>query len=68
MLAGVALGSALGGAINSKKNWICESLVGSGCLMLLGTLLLANISSTAKHDGKAMAYLAIMGLGFGVTA
>lgn len=68
MLAGVALGSALGGAINSKRNWICESLVGSGCLMLLGTLLLANISSTAKHDGKAMAYLAIMGLGFGVTA
>ncbi|KPM40058.1 hypothetical protein AK830_g6477 [Neonectria ditissima] len=66
MLGTAALGSALGGKINSVKNYVFESLLVGSCLMTLGCGLLTTLSH--KLDGgKMLGFITFCGLGFGLT-
>lgn len=66
MLGTSALGSAISGKINSKKNVLWETLLVGACLMTLGSGLLTTVSG-AKDDSKALGFLAFSGLGFGLS-
>lgn len=68
LLGASAVGSMLAGAINSKKDWICETLVVSSCLTVLGCGLLSTQSSTVDVEPKALGFLVFVGLGFGMSA
>lgn len=66
MLGASAVGSATSGKVNTKKNYLCESLVVGACLMTLGCALLTTVADAAD-DVKALGFLAFAGLGFGLS-
>ncbi|KAK8051393.1 hypothetical protein PG993_002778 [Apiospora rasikravindrae] len=68
LLGGCAVGSMVAGKLNSERNWICETLVISNCLMVLGCGLLSTQSASADLEPKALGFLVFVGLGFGMTA
>lgn len=68
MLGGAAVGSSLSGGINANKDWLCETIFMSSCLMLVGCTLLTTIDAAAELQTSAYAYLVLCGLGFGFTA
>ncbi|KAM4055668.1 major facilitator superfamily protein [Hirsutella rhossiliensis] len=66
MLGTSALGSAISGKVNSKRNFLWETLLVGATLMTLGSGLLTTISG-AKDDSKALGFLTFSGLGFGLS-
>jgi CHASE2 domain-containing sensor protein len=68
LLGASAVGSMLAGAINSKQDWVCETLVASSGLMALGSGLMSTQSSSANVEPKALGFLVFLGLGFGLSA
>ncbi|KAI1814672.1 major facilitator superfamily transporter [Poronia punctata] len=67
MLGSSAVGSAISGKINGKKDRSCETLViATGC-MTLGCGLLTTISGSADLEAKALGFLVFIGLGFGMS-
>lgn len=66
MLGTSALGSAISGKVNSKKNFLWETLLVGATLMTLGSGLLATVSG-ARDDPKALGFLTFSGLGFGLS-
>ncbi|KAK8079951.1 hypothetical protein PG997_007769, partial [Apiospora hydei] len=68
LLGGCAVGSMVAGKFNSERNWICETLVISNCLMVLGCGLLSTQSASADVEPKALGFLVLIGFGFGMTA
>ncbi|KAK7981946.1 major facilitator superfamily domain-containing protein [Apiospora saccharicola] len=68
LLGASAVGSMAAGKLNSKKDWICETLVFAGSLMVLGCGLLSTQSATADVEAKALGLLVFVGLGFGMSA
>ncbi|ODA80541.1 hypothetical protein RJ55_03500 [Drechmeria coniospora] len=66
MLGTSAVGSAVSGKINSKKNFLCETIFVGACLMTLGCGLLTSVS-TVRDDTKALGFLTFAGLGFGLS-
>lgn len=65
MLGTSALASAISGVVNSKKNFLFETMATGACLMVLGCGLLTTVHGPAD-DAKAMGFLAFTGLGFGL--
>lgn len=68
MLGATALASYLGGAINSKRNWIPETLVAAGVIMLLGCALEMTAGAGEALEPKVLGFLAFLGFGFGLSA
>jgi hypothetical protein len=68
MLGASATGSVVAGAVNSKKDRVCETLVVSSCLVALGCGLLSTLSSSFDVEAKALGFLVFVGLGFGLSA
>jgi MFS family permease len=68
MLGAVAAGSALGPAISRKKNYMVETLIASGCLMVVGLSLETTLSASEALQAKALGFLVLIGLGFGLSA
>ena len=66
MLGASALGSAVSGKLNSKRNLLCETLAVGACLMTLGCGLLTTVFD-AGDDAKALGFLTFAGLGFGLS-
>ncbi|MCJ1433471.1 hypothetical protein MMC27_002833 [Xylographa pallens] len=67
MLASAAVGSTLGGGLNSKKNRAFQTLLAAACLMLIGTSLLSTLSNTLDIEPKTYGFQVFIGLGFGLT-
>lgn len=64
MLGTTAFGTALGGKLNSTKNYLFPTLSVGALLMVLGCGLLTMVHGS-EDDAKAMGFLAFAGLGFG---
>ncbi|KAI0193211.1 major facilitator superfamily transporter [Xylaria flabelliformis] len=62
-----ALGSALSGSINGKKDRSCETLVVATGFVTLGCGLLMTISGSVTLEAKALGFLVFVGLGFGLS-
>ena len=67
MLGAVAIGSTIGGAVNSKKNRFFPVLITGSCLMVLGTGLMSTLSNTVKIESKMYGIQVLIGMAFGVT-
>jgi hypothetical protein len=65
MLGTSALASAISGVVNSKKNFLFETMATGASLMVLGCGLLTTVHGS-EDDSKAMGFLAFTGLGFGL--
>ncbi|KAL2210825.1 putative MFS multidrug transporter [Sarocladium strictum] len=68
LLGSSALGSMVAGAINGRRNWICETLIISSCSVVLGCGLLSTQSASPSVEPKALGFLVFVGLGFGMSA
>ncbi|KAI0555062.1 major facilitator superfamily transporter [Xylaria curta] len=62
-----ALGSALSGKINGKKDRSCETLVVATGFVTLGCGLLMTVSGSVALEAKALGFLVFVGLGFGLS-
>ncbi|MCJ1287288.1 hypothetical protein MMC26_006636 [Xylographa opegraphella] len=67
MLGCTAVGSTLGGALNSKKNRAFQTLFVAATLMLIGSCLLSTLSNTGAVEPKTYGFQVFIGLGFGLT-
>ena len=63
----ITLGSFLGGAASSKKNFTSPSLVLATCLILLGCGLLSTLGGDREFYTPTYGYQFILGLGVGLT-
>jgi len=68
MLAGVSIGSFVGGAVSRTRNRISETLIVATSLMLLGVGLESTLSGSYDIEAKALGFLPLIGLGFGLSA
>lgn len=66
MLGTTAIGSAVGGKLNSTKNYLFETLATGASLMTIGCGLLTLVGGS-EDDPKALGFLAFCGLGFGLS-
>lgn len=66
MLGASAVGSAISGKVNAKRNLLCETLFVGACLMTIGCGLLTTVSQKSD-DSKALGFLTFTGLGFGLS-
>ncbi|KAI1425369.1 major facilitator superfamily transporter [Xylaria sp. FL1777] len=67
MLGSSAIGSAISGKVNGKKDHSCETLVIATSLMLIGCGLLTTVSGSVDLEPKALGFLVFVGLGFGLS-
>ncbi|KAI0970287.1 major facilitator superfamily transporter [Xylaria arbuscula] len=67
MLGSSAIGSAISGKINGKKDRSFETLVVATSLMVLGCGLLTTVSGSWSLEPKALGFLVFVGLGFGLS-
>lgn len=67
LLCSMALGSGLGGAVSSKKNFTSHTLIVASCLILLGCGLMSTIKKSVAIDPAVYGYQFILGLGTGLT-
>jgi len=67
MLGSSAVGSAISGKVNGKKNHSCETLVVATGFMTLGCGLLTTVSGSVGLEAKALGFLVFIGLGFGLS-
>jgi len=68
MLAATSIGSLLGGAINSKRNRLAETLAAACGLMLIGCALETTAASGEYVEAKVLGFLVFLGVGFGLSA
>ena len=68
MLGATAVASYLAGAVNSKRNWIPETLAASGIIMLLGCALEMTAGEGEALEPKVLGFLSFLGFGFGLSA
>ncbi|PNY24912.1 Multidrug resistance protein 3 [Tolypocladium capitatum] len=66
MLGASAVGSAISGKVNAKRDLLCETLAVGACLMTLGCGLLTTVAD-AGDDSKALGFITFAGLGFGLS-
>lgn len=66
MLGSAAIGSALAGALNAKKNNVFPTLVTASCFMAIGAGLLSTLKSL-EVEAKVYGFQVFVGLGFGLT-
>jgi hypothetical protein len=67
MLGAVAVGSTIGGGVNSKKNNIFPVLITASCLMVLGTGLMSTLTNSTRVESKSYGFQVLMGMAFGLT-
>jgi hypothetical protein len=67
MLGSSAIGSAVSGKVNGKKDRSSETLVVATSLMALGCGLLTTVSGSVGLEPKALGFLVFVGLGFGLS-
>ena len=67
MLASVAIGSAIGGAVNGTKNRTFHTLLAGSILLVLGTATLSTLTNSVKVQGGVYGFQVFVGLGFGFT-
>ncbi|KAI0874139.1 major facilitator superfamily transporter [Hypoxylon argillaceum] len=67
MLGSSAIGSAVSGRVNGRKDRSCETLVVATSFMALGCGLLTTISGSVSLEPKALGFLVFVGLGFGLS-
>jgi MFS family permease len=68
MLGSVAIGSTIGGAVNGKKNRICQTLFIGSCFLLIGSTLFATLlSNSVEIQPRVYGFQVFVGLGFGLT-
>jgi hypothetical protein len=65
MLGSVAIASTIAGAMNSKKDFICPTLLVGACFMLIGTATLSTLTNTLPIEKKMYGFEVFVGLGFG---
>lgn len=68
LLGASAVGSALSGYINRKKDRICECSILASSLVALGCGLETILSDSVEVDVKGLVFLVFVGLGFGLSA
>ncbi|KAK8119004.1 uncharacterized protein PG998_003630 [Apiospora kogelbergensis] len=68
LLGASAVGSVVAGAVNSKQDWFCETLVVSSSLIVIGSGLLSTQSDSVDVEHKALGFLVLVGFGFGMSA
>ncbi|OAQ96546.1 hypothetical protein LLEC1_02348 [Akanthomyces lecanii] len=66
MIGGSAIGSIVSGVMNGKKNFLFETIATGCCLTLLGCGLLSTVHGH-EDDAKALGFLVLPGLGFGLS-
>lgn len=66
MLATVAVATIITGKLNSVKNYLFETILAGACFMTLGCGLLTMVHGKGD-DLKALGFLALAGLGFGLS-
>ncbi|KAI8632423.1 major facilitator superfamily transporter [Xylariaceae sp. FL1651] len=67
MLGSSAIGSAISGRVNRKKDRSFETLLIATSLMVLGCGLLTTVSGSVDLEPKALGFLVFIGLGFGLS-
>ncbi|KAI0203864.1 major facilitator superfamily transporter [Astrocystis sublimbata] len=67
MLGSSAIGSAISGRVNGRKDRSCATLVVATSLMTLGCGLLTTVSGSVALEAKALGFLVFVGLGFGLS-
>jgi hypothetical protein len=68
VLGSVAIGSTIGGAVNGKKNRICQTLFIGSCFLLIGSTLFATLlSNSVEIQPRVYGFQVFVGLGFGLT-
>ncbi|KAI0391812.1 major facilitator superfamily transporter [Xylariaceae sp. FL0594] len=67
MLGSSAVGSAISGKANGKKDHSCETLLVATGFMTLGGGLLTTVSDSVDLQAKALGFLVFIGLGFGLS-
>jgi len=67
LLGASAVGSYLGGAISSKRNFTSYTLIASTLLQLAGCGLLSTIGSATNIMPRQYFFEAILGLGIGLS-
>ena len=67
MLASVAVGSAIGGAVNGTKNRTFHTLLAGSILLVIGTATLSTLMNSIKVQGGSYGFQVFVGLGFGLT-
>lgn len=65
MLGSVAIASTVAGAINTKKDLICPTLLTGALMMLIGTAALSTLRNTVSVESKMYGFEVFVGLGFG---
>jgi hypothetical protein len=72
MLGAAAVGTVAGGIINGKKNFIAETMMVAGCLMMIGLALETTLDTdpltSSTLQKKSLGFLPFIGLGFGLSA
>lgn len=63
----ISLGSFVGGAVSSKKNFTSPTLIIATCLILLGCSLLSTLGGGREFYKPTYGYQSILGLGVGLT-
>jgi dipeptide/tripeptide permease len=66
MLGSVAIASTVGGAMNSKKDRICLTLVVGSVFMVIGTACLSTLSNVVALEPNMFGFQVFVGLGFGL--
>ena len=66
MLGATSIGTVIGGAVNSKKNFLFETLLLGASLLALSCSLLITVGQS-EDDAKALGFLVFAGLGFGLS-
>lgn len=67
LLCACGVGSFLGGAVSSKKNYTFHTFITASCLITLGTGLLSTLGSSISIESKCYGFQVILGLGVGLT-
>ncbi|KAJ4418989.1 hypothetical protein N0V82_005214 [Gnomoniopsis sp. IMI 355080] len=66
MLGATGLGSAITGAISSKKNRLSETMTVATVMVTIGLALETTVSDSPQLEPKFVGFLAIIGLGYGM--
>ncbi|RDL40000.1 Uncharacterized protein BP5553_04340 [Venustampulla echinocandica] len=66
LMGGMAVGSALGGAVSAKRNLTFWTLNLASIFMLIGSALMSTIPGTLSPAARQWAFEAILGLGLGL--
>lgn len=66
MLGSVAIASTIAGAINSKRDLICPTLIVGSLFLILGTATLSTLSNVTVIEKGMYGFEVFVGLGFGL--